>query len=76
MKGYVSKSVVCPMYKKEYKDRRSICCEGFSARTRVHTFFASAEETKKHKQCYCCSMSGYEHCPVYRIAGEKYREQL
>lgn len=76
MKGYESKSVVCPMYRKEYRDRRSICCEGFSALTRVHTFFASADEMKKHKQCYCCSMPGYENCPVYRMADAKYEGKL
>lgn len=72
MRGYCSNSVVCPMYKKEFRDRRSICCEGFSEYTRIHTFFLTAEEMDKHKSRYCCDMHGYALCPIFCMASRKY----
>lgn len=72
MKGYCSKSAVCPMYKQEYRDRCSICCEGFSRETRIHTFFSSKDELLKHEKRYCNDIKGYGLCPVYLMASRKY----
>jgi hypothetical protein len=66
--------VKCPFYKKDSRENRSICCEGFEKDSMMELKFKNLEQREKHLGCYC--VSRYESCPAYQCTyGAKYRDE-
>lgn len=68
MKGgqYVSKSAMCPFYKKE--DKQTIWCFGVIENSSVHLAFGNVLDCKEYKETKC--RNDYSKCGVYRMLEE------
>lgn len=65
---YVSKTAVCPFYKKE--DSQTIFCDGVLENSSVHLAFGYHADCKAHKETKC--RRDYNKCPVYKMLEEMY----
>lgn len=65
--------VLCPFYKRDERENRSICCEGFDQGSLVTTKFRDLEHREKHMGSFCAGR--YACCPIYKCTYDaKYRE--
>lgn len=60
---YVSKSALCPFYKKE--DKQMVFCDGVEPNSSTHLAFANASDCQAYKHKHC--RNEYTECEVYRM---------
>lgn len=60
--------VLCPFFIGD--DTKSLTCEGFAAKVKLRTDFASTAKKAEHMGTYCAGR--YEMCGIYQLAIEKY----
>ena len=71
--SYEDSAVQCPFYRKIYKKKRMLVCEGPFDKTTMTTFFHQGEIMADHV-AKCCK-ANYKECRVFKIvAEEKYEE--
>lgn len=65
--------VKCPFYISDDQKTRSICCEGYSEKSRTRTSFETLRERERHMGRLCTSR--FWECPMHRLIVEnKYQE--
>lgn len=67
---YISKSVLCPFYKRE--SAQEIKCEGFGEGMVNHIAFADKAQKREYKARVC--NGDYEKCRLYRALEERNAE--
>lgn len=70
MKGYISKSVICPFYKQD--EGLKIRCEGFCASCSLQISFGNKETLLLHRKIHCESFDGYLKCPLFPVINRQY----
>lgn len=65
MADYLSKSMVCPYYRRSDKNR--ICCEGTCHDNTINLVFGDSTKLRKYTREYCGSVSGYPSCLVCQM---------
>lgn len=73
MLSALSKSIICPFYKRDNEKSLTITCEGHAGCVNCISSFRSKKQLRAYAANYC--QSDYEICDIYKMANSKYEEQ-
>ena len=62
-----SRSAKCPCYQKHSGCRIFCHCDP-DERFVTSIWLPEADDVKQHMHCFCCSISGYQRCRLYRAS--------